>query len=192
MTKGLTGLVFLLTSITYCSAEGALLRRLRRDRTIAYKRSGDPLPFLYLILGMVAGVSIGSFYGDFLLFQGWEGVLRIGGWILLYGGLVLRLVSIRTLRGHYTHSIAILEGHRLIKEGIYHYIRHPGYLSLLLIFLGIPLAFGSWAGLIIYGGMGLPLILRRIRLEEGLLQEHFGKDYSAYKGKTPSLFPFLH
>jgi len=192
MTKGLTGLVFLLTSIIYCSAEAVLLRRLRRNRAIAHKRRRDLLPLLYFTLALVAGVSIGSFYGDFLLFQGWGSVLRIGGWVLLYGGLVLRLVSIRTLRGHYTHSIAILEGHRLIKEGIYHYIRHPGYLSLLLIFLGIPLAFGSWAGLIIYGGMGLPLILRRIRLEEGLLQEHFGENYSAYKEKIPSLFPFLH
>lgn len=192
MTKGVTGLVFLITSIVYCSAEAALLYQLRRSRSIAHKRSGDTLPFLYLMVGLVAGVSIGSFYGDFLLFQSKGTFLRIGGWALLYVGLVLRLVSIRTLGGHYTHSLAILKGHRLIKEGVYRYIRHPGYLSLLLIFLGIPLVFGSWVGLIIYGGTIIPLILQRIRLEERLLQEHFGKEYTAYKEKTPSLFPFLY
>jgi len=192
MTKGAVGLVFLITSITYCIAAAVLLNQLRRKRTVAHKRSGDPLPLLYFTLALVAGVSISSFYCDFLIFQSKKAILVIGGWVLLYGGLVLRLVSILTLRGHYTHSIAILEGHRLIKDGIYRYIRHPGYLSLLLIFLGIPLAFGSWVGLIIYGGMALPLILRRIRLEERLLEEHFREEYTAYKDKTPSLFPFLH
>ncbi|MDH5406187.1 MAG: isoprenylcysteine carboxylmethyltransferase family protein [Candidatus Aminicenantes bacterium] len=192
MTKGIAGLVFLITSVAYCSAEAVFLRQLRRSRPRPYKKGGNNLLILYLTLGLVAGVSIGSFYGDFLLFQrGWA-VLGIAGWVLLYSGLILRLVSIGTLRRHYTHSIAILEGHRLIKEGIYRYIRHPGYLSLLLVFLGIPLAFGSWVGLIIYGGLAIPLIIHRIRLEERLLEEHFREEYATYKEKTPCLFPFLH
>ncbi|TKJ33739.1 hypothetical protein CEE39_03395 [bacterium (candidate division B38) B3_B38] len=192
MTKGVAGLVFLITSVAYCSAEAILLYQLRRRRPRLYKKGGNKLLILYLTLGLVAGASIVCFYGDFLLFHKRGAVLEIGGWALLYSGLALRLVSIGTLREHYSHSIAILQGHRLIKEGVYGYIRHPGYLSLLLIFLGIPLAFGSWAGLIVYGGMAIPLILHRIRLEEGLLEEHFGQEYSAYKKKTPSLFPFLH
>ncbi|MFB0518203.1 MAG: isoprenylcysteine carboxylmethyltransferase family protein, partial [Acidobacteriota bacterium] len=166
--------------------------QLRRSRPRPYKKGGNNLLILYLTLGLVAGASIGSFYGDFLLFQpGWT-VLGIAGWVLLYSGLVLRMASIGTLRGHYTHAIAILEGHRLIKEGVYGYIRHPGYLSLLLVFFGIPLAFGSWVGLIIYGGLAIPLIIHRIRLEERLLEEHFREEYADYKKKTPCLFPFIY
>jgi len=191
MTKGIAGLVFLITSVAYCSAEAILLYQLRRSRPRQYKKGGNSLLILYLTLGLVAGVSIGSFYSDFLLFQRRGAVLGIGGWALLYSGLALRLVSIGTLREHYSHSIAILQGHRLIKEGVYGYIRHPGYLSLLLVFLGIPLAFGSWVGLIVYGGMAIPLILHRIRLEEKLLEEHFREEYADYKKKTPCLFPFL-
>ncbi len=192
MTKGISGLVFLATSVAYCSAEAVLLHQLRRSRPRPSKKGGNNLPILYITLGLLAGMSIVCFYGDFLLFHKRGAVLGIAGWVLLYSGLALRLVSIRTLRGHYTHAIAILEGHRLIKEGVYGYIRHPGYLSLLLVFFGIPLAFGSWVGLIIYGGLAIPLIIHRIRLEERLLEEHFGEEYSTYKEQTSSLFLFLH
>lgn len=59
--------------------------------------------------------------------------------------------------------------HRVVSSGPYRYVRHPGYVAVVLQFIGLPLAVGSWAGLIIGAG-GLVLFIVRTALEDAALR----------------------
>jgi protein-S-isoprenylcysteine O-methyltransferase Ste14 len=50
--------------------------------------------------------------------------------------VVLRVWSMRTLRGHYARGLRVVEGQPVIQAGPYRYVRHPGYLSAVLAWLG--------------------------------------------------------
>lgn len=48
----------------------------------------------------------------------------------------LRVWSMRTLRGHYARGLRVVEGQPVIQSGPYRFVRHPGYLSAFLAWLG--------------------------------------------------------
>jgi protein-S-isoprenylcysteine O-methyltransferase Ste14 len=54
-------------------------------------------------------------------------------------------------------------------SGPYRYVRHPGYVSVILTFIGLPLALGTWAALI-PGLIGVVLYVVRTALEDRTLQ----------------------
>jgi protein-S-isoprenylcysteine O-methyltransferase Ste14 len=75
--------------------------------------------------------------------------VQLMGWILLGAGGALVWHVMMT--NAYLSSWARIQDDRgqvVVKEGIYRYIRHPMYLGIIVIFLGIPLALGSWWALI--------------------------------------------
>jgi protein-S-isoprenylcysteine O-methyltransferase Ste14 len=78
---------------------------------------------------------------------------------------------------------------KLVTQGPYQYIRHPAYTDSLLAFAGIPLAIGTWSGVIVAIIVSWVVHQYRIRVEEEALQEAFGSEYEEYKKKTWELFP---
>ena len=52
------------------------------------------------------------------------------------GALGLRVWAMRSLRGHYAHALRVVDDQPVIRSGPYRQVRHPGYLSALLICLG--------------------------------------------------------
>ena len=58
-------------------------------------------------------------------------------------GVGLRAIAFRTLGSSYSRTLRINEGQELIRSGIYVHIRHPGYLSSLIIWGGAVVASGS-------------------------------------------------
>ncbi len=114
---------------------------------------------------------------------GWLGVLVIldAAWLLFW--------SHRDLGRHWTISVGLREGHKLITTGIYKYIRHPMYAAHLVWAIGQILILHNWiAGYSFIVAM-LPFYLYRSRREEEMLIEEFGDDYREYKRKTGALFP---
>lgn len=81
-------------------------------------------------------------------------------------------------------------GHHLITRGPYRWLRHPGYLAMIV---GVPasaLAIGSWLALIPAAGFCL-VIIRRAWREDKLLTENL-PGYRAYKQRIRgALFPSL-
>jgi len=79
---------------------------------------------------------------------------------------------------------------QLVTTGIYGFVRHPMYLGILLMFIGMPLLLGS----IIGSGMALiatVLLMIRTIGEENMLMEEF-RDYAVYKTKVRYRFiPFI-
>ncbi|MEW6241107.1 MAG: isoprenylcysteine carboxylmethyltransferase family protein [Chloroflexota bacterium] len=79
---------------------------------------------------------------------------------------------------------------QLITTGIYRYIRHPLYSSLLLLAWGIFFKHVSWAGIILVSIASGFLILTA-RADEKECVQFFGAEYQEYMRKTKRYIPFL-
>jgi protein-S-isoprenylcysteine O-methyltransferase Ste14 len=79
----------------------------------------------------------------------------------------------------------------LLFDGPFKYIRHPGYLCLIIYCLGFSLAFRSWAGLALL----IPLaagFMYRIRNEERDLAGQHKQVWPLRRRTSKRLFPFLY
>jgi protein-S-isoprenylcysteine O-methyltransferase Ste14 len=158
------------------------------------KRYENPFFFVLLyailILGSATsyhdgvGTDLESLSGmDLILF--WIGI----GMIML--GLSIRIVAIATLKKNFSSRLRIREGHTLVTNGIYHWIRHPAYLGLIVLFLGIPVMFSSVLGFLVMS-LIVPLLLHRIKPEERMLIGRFGGEYEEYMKRSYRLIPKLY
>lgn len=120
-----------------------------------------------------------------------DGVLAWLGIALFAVGLALNTWAMRALHGLYTIRLSVQEGHRLVTDGPYRVVRHPGYLGFILAFPGMGLALGSLA-ILLFALLVIGWIIGRIRDEEAMLVAEFGDEYRAYQGRTKRLIPFLY
>ena len=86
--------------------------------------------------------------------------------------------------------IEIQENQKVIDTGLYGIVRHPMYLSTILLFLSIPLVLGSLFSFLIF--MIYPFIIaKRIKNEEKVLEQGL-KGYLEYKEKVKyKMIPFI-
>lgn len=134
--------------------------------------------------GITAGKNGGSLSDINLILMG----IGVG---MIFLGMIIRIVAIGTLKNNFSNRLRIREGHTLVTNGIYHWIRHPAYLGLILIVLGIPVLLSSILGFLVMF-LVVPLLLHRIKLEEVMLIGQFGAKYEEYMKQTKRLIPFLY
>ena len=86
--------------------------------------------------------------------------------------------------------IEVQENQKVIDIGLYGIVRHPMYVSTILLFLSIPLVLGSLVSFLIF--LAYPVIIvKRIRNEEQVLERGLER-YSEYKNKVKyKLIPFI-
>lgn len=118
-------------------------------------------------------------------------VQEIVGLALVVVGFAVMFVALGTLRRSYASTLVIRKDHRLVTHGVYRFTRHPIYLGVLLVALGIPVHASSLYGFLIMTAL-IPVFLNRIRIEERLLTEEFGDDYRFHRKSTSKLIPFLY
>ena len=121
--------------------------------------------------------------------SGWP--LLLGGLVLMWGGMAVRVWAVRTLGSLFRTVVVIQDKHQLIIAGPYRLLRHPSYAGSLLTLAGIGLALGNWLSLLVAVLGALIGFTRRIPVEEAVLQTHFGDDYTAYARHTWRLVPFI-
>jgi protein-S-isoprenylcysteine O-methyltransferase Ste14 len=101
---------------------------------------------------------------------GWSPVpaaVSLVGDVLVASGLILDMVVI--IQNSYAAVNVVVEaGQRLISSGLYGLVRHPMYTGNVILMLGVPLALGSYWGLV-FVIPGLIVLILRIRDEEDLL-----------------------
>jgi protein-S-isoprenylcysteine O-methyltransferase Ste14 len=79
---------------------------------------------------------------------------------------------------------------KVVSTGPYALVRHPMYMGALVLFIGIPLALGSWWGLLESIPITLMIIWRLLDEERFLLKNLSG--YAEYRGKVRfRLIPFV-
>ena len=81
-----------------------------------------------------------------------------------------------------SRTIEVQEGQKVIDTGLYGVVRHPMYMATVLLFLAMPLVLGSVISFVIMLCY-IPLIVRRIRNEEQVLEEGL-TGYTEYKKKV--------
>lgn len=73
---------------------------------------------------------------------------------------------------------------QLVTDGVFQYIRHPHYTSLLIVGFGLALFFYSLAALLI-AVIAIPIMIWSIIDEERLLIKQYGKEYKEYMKEVP-------
>jgi protein-S-isoprenylcysteine O-methyltransferase Ste14 len=145
--------------------------------------------YILIAVGYALSFSIGSTRIGRI--YDWDTFFAIGV-VLIVIGLIIRILSILTLKQHFTYSVATIENHKLIETGLYKSIRHPGYLGQLLIFIGISTSLSNWLSIIL---MAIPIAIGyiyRMRTEERFMIEQIGDDYLNYKNRTKRLIPMIY
>lgn len=117
-------------------------------------------------------------------------VLQIISWILLILSAYLAIAGVLLLKkkgkpGHDIEATTVL-----VKSGIYKFIRHPLYLSLLLLGTGIVLKDPGILQLIL-GIINLAALYLTALIEEKEMIYRFGTAYSEYIKETRMFIPFL-
>lgn len=70
-------------------------------------------------------------------------------------------------------------GHHVVTAGPYQYIRHPGYIGIIIFMMATAFAFDSLYTLILSGSLSLLLIIRTVLEDKTLLEELEGyKEYA--------------
>ena len=115
---------------------------------------------------------------------GWSPVptaICLVGDVLVAVGLgVMALVVIQN--SYAAATVQVEAGQKLASTGLYGLVRHPMYTGNVIMMVGVPLALGSYWGLV-FVVPGLIVLVSRIRDEEKLLQEEL-KGYREYTRKV--------
>jgi protein-S-isoprenylcysteine O-methyltransferase len=116
------------------------------------------------------------------------------GWIgiaVMLCGITLRVWAFQTLGRFYTRTLRISEGQRVVQEGPYKHVRHPGYLGVIVLWVGAGLATVNWIVTALVTLTFVAAYRYRIEVEERMLVASFGGQYAAYKEHTWRLLPFI-
>ncbi len=114
------------------------------------------------------------------------------GLSLILLGLALRWWAIITLRQYFTVNVAIQTDQRIIRQGVYRFVRHPAYLGTLISFVGLGLALRNWLALMLLLVPITIAFIKRIKIEERVLSQAFGNAYREYCRSTWRLIPGLY
>ncbi len=96
-----------------------------------------------------------------------------------------------TLGRQYSADVTIQKDHHLITSGVYRVIRHPRYLGVISLSIGVSLIFRSWVGLVASLAFFIILFFR-IRDEEATMRKEFGVEWDAYCERSWRLIPSIY
>ena len=110
---------------------------------------------------------------------------------LMLLGIVIRVSAVLTLRKAFTLNVQVTSRQKLITLGLYRKIRHPAYTGSILSLVGVALALRNLLSVIIVFCCCIICYQIRITVEETVLENRFGDEYTSYKHNTYKLFPFV-
>lgn len=146
---------------------------------------------------LVVALSLLMFLAGFILSAvdyrfGWSDVPTV----VVIAAAVILLVSygmyaeVMRENQYLSRTVEVFEDQKVVDTGMYGIVRHPMYMTTVLLFLSIPLVLGSWIGFAIF--MVYPfLLVKRIKNEEKVLEEGL-VGYTEYKKKVKyRMIPFI-
>jgi protein-S-isoprenylcysteine O-methyltransferase Ste14 len=114
----------------------------------------------------------------------------LAGLTIILAGYGVSYGANRAISENWSSTIDKTQEQNLVTSGLYSTIRHPLYLSGLLILAGTNIYFTSswgWVGVL----LALIAILIRVPLEERYLVERFGQEYIAYQKRSKAILPWI-
>ncbi|MFA6376477.1 MAG: isoprenylcysteine carboxylmethyltransferase family protein [Candidatus Paceibacterota bacterium] len=117
-------------------------------------------------------------------------VMIVIGLVLMIIGAMVNIAGRSKLGGNWSDNIKIYLGHSLVDTGVYAWVRHPLYASLIWMFFGSALVYSNWLAFLANLLIFVPAMCFRAKQEEKLLSQEF-KEYEKYKKKAGMFFPKL-
>ncbi len=143
------------------------------------------LPPVYLLLSLIT-----MFLLHFLLPAGeiapypWN---LLGIPPLLFG-IALNLIADAAFKREQTTVKPFERSAALVVTGVFRMSRHPMYLGMVVILLGVAILLGTVTPLFVVVIFGVLMELVFVRTEEGMLEEQFGATWLDYKKKVRKWF----
>jgi protein-S-isoprenylcysteine O-methyltransferase Ste14 len=161
-------------------ADPALLQRRMRGGPAAEKEPVQKIIMVFASLGFVGLLVVPALDHRFAWSQmaptmalAGDGLVGIG-WIAIF--FVFRENSFTSA------TIELAPDQKVISTGPYALVRHPMYAGALVMLLGIPIALGSWWGILVVAAM-LPALIWRLLEEEKFLARNLA-GYVEYRNKV--------
>jgi protein-S-isoprenylcysteine O-methyltransferase Ste14 len=168
--------------------DSGLLERRAKVGPLSEKQLAQRVIQVFIFV-MFAGILLVSSVDHRFAFSKTPGGLVIFGNLLVLLGFVIRFLVFRE-NSFASATIEVTRDQKVIETGLYSAVRHPMYLSVLIVLTGTPLALGSWLGLLFLIPLTL-LIARRAIAEENFLHKNL-PDYDGFMQKTRyRLLPFI-
>jgi protein-S-isoprenylcysteine O-methyltransferase Ste14 len=118
--------------------------------------------------------------------------LKVAAVIVMVAGLGIRWTAIVTLGKAFSSNVAILDSQKIVKSGIFGWVRHPSYLGLLLVFVAVGLHSRNWIGFALAVVPTTAVMMYRMHVEEIALRAAFGEEYLGYSRETKRLIPGVY
>ena len=138
---------------------------------------------LFILVFVLSG--LGWRFGWYMLPR-WVVAIALVLFLLAY----LMYAEVLRENSYLSRTIEVTAEQRVIDTGLYAIVRHPMYSATILLFITMPIILGSpiaAAIMLLY----IPLIVRRIHHEEGLLEREL-RGYAEYKKRVKfRLFPYI-
>ncbi len=147
------------------------------------------VPVYLSTLTLIAAI-LGVFrIGTLEYLPSYEGI-RIVGLLFYLVFSWIQVITVKELGENYSQEILIQKNHKLVTTGIFRIVRHPQYISQILMDLGAGVALLSYIVLPI-AIIEIPFLVMRAMMEEKLLVKYFRDDFMAYKKKSGFFIPFI-
>ncbi len=139
----------------------------------------------FVVLGFI-------FWVSYTYQRGYTGlhITKIVGVLLIAWALAVVVISVRHFNQRITPNPVPLSSAKLVRTGIYKYIRHPMYTSALLLILGWCAYFFSWISVIL-PFLSLGFLMIKIRFEEKQLLKKF-PEYGEYQKDSHRMIPYIY
>ena len=163
--------------------------QIRTDKKEALEKSLLGLVFLgMMIVPLIYIFSNILSFADYIL----PVSLHMLGLLLIIPTLWLFYRSHKDLGTNWSVSLEIREGHHVVDTGVYKYIRHPMYTAIWLWCIVQALLLNNYiaglSGLVCFG----LLYFLRVKKEERMMLQEFGKAYEDYVKRTKRIIPFIY
>merc|ERR1711935_556984 len=106
---------------------------------------------------------------------------------------VVRIVGMATCGENFDHIVMSKrkEGHELVTQGIYQYLRHPSYFGFFYWSIAVRLVLGNPLCFCLCCVVSSKFFAGRIPPEEEVLVRIYGEQYTSFAESTPIGIPFV-
>ncbi len=150
------------------------------------KKKAGPGNNIFVIAAFA--VALGWFFvrGRIGTYEG-NAISETAGAILMFTGVAGYVWALLTLRRNWSISAEIKEGHTLVMNGPYRFVRHPMYFFMMLVLVGSGLLISNYMILLFSPVVGIAYYFRA-KKEEEMLEEEFPQ-YIGYIKSVKMLVP---
>lgn len=158
----------------------------RDIRLKAWNLRQDRGSYLWVIASVIAGLGASLLVAErdvVTLPAPWAWLVL--GLVVAWAGLALRAWAVFTLGRSFTTVVQVRPEQTVVANGPYRFVRHPSYLGMLVLFLGLGTALGDLTSIVVMVVLPALGLAKRIQVEEAALRAGLGESYAEYcKGRA--------